>query len=241
MGSNDSAPVREYSAEMIAERQRLLNTRIHKISLIMQPSNKFMEGYEVAAAGVSMFLPACMTCANRNHAGMFVFGENDSYDGVYIEFGPYNYRNEKDFDNKYVHYFQGNDGLRFVSANYSEIRGIKYDCEVEYEMTIGVLLKGLAYHGWTKKDYDEEIYEPSLQMCIHKDSKDFIIKVIRTLGAKRIHKSDRIRSFAKAFIPCDLIDELENNEKCINFEERIPIVGPFAGIIKMIIVNNENQ
>lgn len=231
MGSSESAP-REVTQEMLDERKKLLSTPINKISLIMQPSNKFMLGYEIAVAGVSMILPANMTCAHRNHIGIFVFGENDSYDGVFMEFGPFDQKNEKDV-NACVHYHRGEDGLRFFSAYYSNIDGFKFECEVEYKMTINTLLNGLAHYGWSKKDYEEVHYEPILDTYYHRDSKDFAIKVIKTLGAKRIKKSDRIRTFCKTCIPGDIIDSLEDNENCNNLEERIPIVGTVAGIIKI--------
>lgn len=230
MGSSESIS-REYPPEMIEERKKLLNTQINKICLIMQPSNKFILGYEIAVAGLSMLLPAELTCAHRNHIGIFVFGENDSYDGVYMEFGPYTYKDEKNI-NKYVHYYQGDDGLRFFSANYFDFEGFKFDCEVEYKMTIGTLLNGLAHQGWTKKDYEEIHYEPILNLYYHKDSKDFTKKVIETLGAKRIKKIDRIRTLSKTCVPSEIIDTLEENENCINLEERIPIIGTIVGIVK---------
>ncbi|KAK8834340.1 hypothetical protein M9Y10_036554 [Tritrichomonas musculus] len=100
-------------------------------------------------------------------------------------------------------------------------------------MSINTLLNGLAHFGWSKKDYEEVHYEPILDTYCHRDSKDFAIKVIKTLGAKRIKKSERIRTFSKTCIPGDIIDSIEDNENCINLEERIPIIGNVTGIIKI--------
>ena len=237
MGSSESIS-REYTQEMIDERNRLLNTQINQICLFMQPSNKFIFGYEFAVAGISALLPAEITCAQRNHMGIFVYGENDSEDGVFIEFGPYDYKNEKKID-RIVHYHQGEDGLRFFSANCNDIEGFRVDCEVEYKMTVRTLLNGLAHHGWTKADYEEVEYNPILKIYDHKDSKDFARKVIKTIGAKRIKKSTRIRTLSKICIPASIIDALESNENCINFEERIPIIGLFVGIVKLITTKDD--
>lgn len=236
MGSDESVPS-NYSPRMLQERERLLNMQINKISIIMQPKNKFMKGYQIAASGFSMILPAAMTCANRNHVGIFIFGEHNSYDGLYMEFGPYDSRKEKNI-NACVHHLQGDDGLHFFLANYFNIEGYKIDCNVEYSMTVRNLFNSISHKGWTKKDYEDLYFEPTMQMLMHKDSKDFTKKIIKILGAKRINKSDRIRTFCKTFVPAEIIDAFEKNEGRINFEERIPIIGAFAGVVKMLATDD---
>lgn len=60
-----------------------------------------------------------------------------------------------------------------------------------------------------------------------------LLKLLKLQVQKKIKESDRIRSFSKTCIPGDIIDSIEDNENCINLEERIPIIGTVTIIIKI--------
>ena len=197
----------------------LLDTTIYKVSVVVQQLKKGQDVANTTRAVVSTFLPFITTLS---HAGLFVYGNNSNPNGVFIEYGAYDIRRSGDY-NTQIHYFRSDNGLRFSYLNINSIPGFKFDCDVQNIMTIRDLCTCLEYHHWTKRKYN--VADQNCQL--------FVRKAIKLLGSRRINKSDRIRTFSKGMIPERILDVLEENEGSHNYEERIPIIGRFVGIVKL--------
>lgn len=179
-------------------------------------------------------MPARTSICNLNHVSIIVETYDDAL--VLIEYGAYDFYREGDYRGK-VHYYEGNDGLRFIQMTSTDIENVLENefnylvkCNVSHHMKIKDLLHSTKWQG-SYHDWDKDNYNLVAQNC-----QLFVRKAIQVLGATRESELQKNRVFMKCVIPFRVLNALEDNEDdSERIVEKIPVVGQIYGLIKTIV------
>ena len=225
----------------ISERSSLLNSRIDKIKIGLEPigtsvghaisyySRYFRTRMPTYLGGgtFTYHLSCLLTFKSLNN----LFGEGPS---IILEFGAY-YGEEPGYKN-YIHYVYDSDkegGLRFSKMNVSDYRSkvingkagatVIDDLIIDNKMTLGELLGECKNDSsWKAKDYN---------LASH-NCQDFIAKVIEILKVKRADNNETKFSHLAGRLnyPPVIVNALEKNDTpaALRITQKIPVVGFFS-------------
>lgn len=213
-----------------SNREEILNTLIRSVNINIEPLGpELFQKCRNFFGGVTVALPAAISPAGLSHASIYV--PISETEGVWIEYGAYDDKRSGEFEGQ-VHYFQGENGLRFAKMTTQEYQrrsssgGIMQEtveCYVRNQMAIRNLLQTISSNDWSKHKYS----------LIAQNCQRFVIYAIQVLGAYR--KTFCLRGTSKVTIPFGILDCLEKNEldsETENFRmvEKIPFFGIFADL-----------
>lgn len=192
-----------------SSKEEILNSKIYKIYVFVSAPEKFPKLRHFASCA-QWLLPARTSFCNLNHVSIIAETYEDTH--VLIEYGAYDLYREGDYRGK-VHYYEGNDGLRFVQMTPTDIEHVLENefnhlvkCSVSNQMKIEDLLQSTkwqgSYHEWDKDNYN----------LVAQNCQLFVRKAIQVLGATRESESQKNRVAMKCFIPYRVLNALEDNE-----------------------------
>lgn len=218
-----------------SNKTELLNSIIHKIIVFVSAPEKELGAKIQRFTSCSMWLlPARISPCNFNHVSIIVETTDGEY--ILIEYGVYNKYREGEYHGK-VHYFEGNDGLRFTQMTQKDIDKANENqfnffvfCNVKNHMTINEMLYKTkfqgSYHQWDGNNYN--LFTQNCQL--------FVRKVIQVLGATRANEKQKSRTVMKCCLPFRVLNALEDNENDLeNVFEMVPVVGQVYGLFKVIL------
>ena len=174
---------------------------------------------------------------------MILINNNHPDVGILVEYGIYDKKREGDYRTE-VHYYRGNNGLRFTEMTRKQIENMYSDavfmpCYVKNRMTLYTLIQRTEYQSESGHYHDWSKYKYNLfgQNC-----QAFVQEAIKVLGATRCRNIQKVRTVSKMMAPARIINALEENENGLeNKIERIPIFGQFFGLAMAFDIGKEDS
>lgn len=197
-----------------SNREEILQSSLFNIYFVIQPIiNRQWRSKMKPFIEAAKYFPSQISLSNYTYAALFCIVErNDEQYPILIEYGGYDERREGDYEGQ-VHYFEGNDGLRFVKLTRNDILKVTNQsnqlipCNLQYKMEVRELLFDTQFCG-NLRYWDKNHFSLSNQNC-----QLFVQKAVKITGCTRQLDYQKDIGYSRMFIPIRILNALVHNEK----------------------------